>query len=137
MYSSDIMTPCVLGLICVCAKSLQSCPTLCNAMDCSLPGFSVHGIFQARILDWVAISPSRGSSQPRDQTCFVSCLSCIAGGFFTTSTNFLKHLYFNFFTDLILLFSVKPQHESAIGIYIYIPSLEPRSHLPPYSTHLV
>ena len=38
----------------------QSCPTLCNPMDCSLPGFSVRGIFQARILEWVAISFSRG-----------------------------------------------------------------------------
>ena len=40
----------------------QSCPTLCNPMDCSLPGFSVHGIFQARVLEWVAVSFSRGSS---------------------------------------------------------------------------
>ena len=46
----------------------QSCPTLCDLMDCSLPGSSVHGIFQARILEWVAISFSRGSYQPRDQT---------------------------------------------------------------------
>ena len=46
----------------------QSCPTLCDPMDCSLPGFSVHGIFQARILEWVAISFSRKSSQPRDWT---------------------------------------------------------------------
>ena len=46
----------------------QSCPTLCNPMDCSLPGSSVHGIFQARVLEWVAISFSRGSSQPRDRT---------------------------------------------------------------------
>ena len=38
------------------AKLLQSCPTLCNPMDCSLPGFSVHGILQARTLEWVAIS---------------------------------------------------------------------------------
>ena len=38
------------------AKSLQSCPTLCDPMDCSLPGFSVHGILQARTLEWVAIS---------------------------------------------------------------------------------
>ena len=45
----------------------QSCLTLCNPMDCSLPGSSVHGIFQARILEWVAISFSRGSSRPRDQ----------------------------------------------------------------------
>ena len=47
----------------------QSCPTLCNPMDCSTPGSSVHGILQARILERVAISHSRGSSQPRDQTC--------------------------------------------------------------------
>ena len=46
----------------------QSCPTLCDPLNCSVPGFSVHGIFQARILEWVAISLSRGSSQPRDWT---------------------------------------------------------------------
>ena len=56
----------------------QSCPTLCDPMDCNLPGSSVHGIFQARILEWVAISFSRGSSPPRDWT----QISCIAGGFF-------------------------------------------------------
>ena len=44
----------------------QSCPTLYDPMDCSLPGSSVYGIFQARVLEWVAISFSRGSSQPRD-----------------------------------------------------------------------
>ena len=49
--------------MCVCAKSLQSCLTLCNPMDCSLPGSSVYGILQARILEWVAMA-SRGSSQP-------------------------------------------------------------------------
>ena len=46
----------------------QSCPTLCDPVDCSLPGFSVHAILQARILEWVTISFSRGSSQPRDWT---------------------------------------------------------------------
>ena len=46
----------------------QSCLTLCDPMDCSLPGFSIHGILQARILEWVTISFSRGSSQPRDWT---------------------------------------------------------------------
>ena len=59
----------------------QSCPTLCNLMNCSPPGSSVHGIFQVRILEWVAISFSRGSSQARDQTS-ISCVSCIAGRFF-------------------------------------------------------
>ena len=46
----------------------QSCPTLCDPMDCSLPGFSIHGIFQARVLEWGGISFFRGSSWPRDRT---------------------------------------------------------------------
>ena len=46
----------------LCAKSLQYCLTLCDTMDCSLPGSSVHGVLQARILEWVAISSSRESS---------------------------------------------------------------------------
>ena len=57
----------------------QSCSTLCDPMDCSPLVFSVHGIPQAKILEWVAISFSRGSFQPRDQT----NVSCIAGRFFT------------------------------------------------------
>ena len=66
------------GIIaCMCAKSLQLCWTLCNPMDCNLPGFSVHGILQARILDWVAISTPRGYSRHKDQT-HVSYVSCIA-----------------------------------------------------------
>ena len=51
-------------------------------MDCSPPGSSVHGSLQARILVWVAMPSSRGSSQPRNRT-QVSCVSCTAGGFFT------------------------------------------------------
>jgi len=58
------------------AQSLQSCLTLCDSMDCSPPGSSVHGILPARILKWVAISFSRRSSWPRDPTC-ISCVSCI------------------------------------------------------------
>ena len=46
----------------------QSCLTLCDPMDCSLPGSSIHGIFQAIVLEWIAISFSRGSSRPRDRT---------------------------------------------------------------------
>ena len=63
----------------LCAKSLQSCLTLCDPMDCSPPGCSIHGILQARRLEWAAITFSRGSSQPRDRT----LVSCIAGRFFT------------------------------------------------------
>ena len=60
----------------------QSCPTLWDPVYCSLPGSSLYGILQARILEWVAISFSRGSSQPRNRT-RVSCGSCSAGWFFT------------------------------------------------------
>ena len=63
----------------VCAKSLQSRPTLGDPMDCSPPGSSVHGTLQARIMEWVAISFSRGPSPSRDQT----SVFCIADGFFT------------------------------------------------------
>ena len=55
------------------------CPTLCETMDCSPPGSSVHGIIQGRILQWVAFSFSRGPSPPRDQTQVLH----ITGGFFT------------------------------------------------------
>ena len=65
----------------VCVLSLQLCLTLCKPVDCSSPASSVHGILQARILEWVAMPSSRGSSQPRDWTC-VSYVSCIG---FTTS----------------------------------------------------
>ena len=66
--------------MCVCGgggvQLLQSCPTLCDPMDCSPPGSSIHGIFQARILEWMAISSSRGSSLPRNQI-HVFCVSWI------------------------------------------------------------
>ena len=70
---------CVCVCVCVCARApmrAQLCPILCDPMDCSLPGSSVQGVFQARILEWVAISFSRGSSRPRDPT-QVACVSCI------------------------------------------------------------
>ena len=65
-----------LGFSCVHAKLPPSSLTLCDPMNCSPPGSSVHGIFQARILEWVAMPSSRGSSQPRDRT-HVSCIFCI------------------------------------------------------------
>ena len=63
----------------VCVLVAQSCPTLCDPMDCSLPGSSVHGIVQARILEWVAMLFSRGTSRPRDP----KEVSGITGTFFT------------------------------------------------------
>ena len=65
------------------ARSLQSCPTLCDPMDCSPPGSSVHGVLQARTLEWIAMPSSRGSSQLRYQT----CISCIAGKFFADESS--------------------------------------------------
>ena len=68
-------------MVCVCVSvHAQLCPTLCDPMDCNLPGSSVHGIFQARILEWVAISFSSGSSWLRD---LVS--PALTGWFFTTA----------------------------------------------------
>ena len=73
-------------LVCACmhAKLLQSCLTLCDPMNCNSPGFSVHGIFQASILESVSMPSFRGSSRPRDQT-HSSCVSCIG-------RHFLYHL---------------------------------------------
>ena len=70
---------CVCVCVCVCAHACvctQSCPTLWDSIDYSLPGSSVHGILQAIILEWVAISSSRGSSWPRDHVhvCWGSCI---------------------------------------------------------------
>ena len=65
--------------MCICCLVAKSCLTFLWPMDCSLPGSSVHGISQARILEWVAISFSRGSSWSRDQI----WVYCLAGGFFT------------------------------------------------------
>ena len=76
--------------LCMYAKSLQSCLTLCDAMDCSPSGCSVHGILQTRILEWVAIPSSRGSSRPRDRT-HVSYISCIGRWFLTTSATWEAH----------------------------------------------
>ena len=74
------LTQCYMSTACMCAKSLQSRLTLCDRVDHSLSGSSVHGILQARILEWVAMPVSRGSSQPRDWT-RVSYVSCIGRQF--------------------------------------------------------
>ena len=83
--------PLCFGMICYAVRAawkqanlFQSCPTLCNPEDCSPPASSVHGILQARILEWVAMPPSRGSSWPRGQT-HITHISYIGRGFFTTS----------------------------------------------------
>ena len=75
--------------VCVCVLVAQSCPTLCHPLDCSPPGFSAHGIFQTRIMEWVAISSSRESSRPRDET----CVSCIARQFLYRGAMWEVHKY--------------------------------------------
>ena len=76
MATSQFWVPTVLCSV------AQSCPSLCDLMDRSLPGSSVLGIFQTRILEWIAIFSSKGSSQLRIQN-HVSHISYIGGGFFT------------------------------------------------------
>ena len=85
----------------------QSCSTLFISLDCSPPGSSVHGISQARILEWITISFSRGSSQPKDRTC-VSCVSCFADRFF------IRYFYFIFLA-----------HHEACGILAPQQGIEP------------
>ena len=83
MCTADTDLPCQLWAaydqIKVKSEVAQLCPTLCDPMDCSLSGSSIHGIFQARVLEWIAISFSRGSSWPRNRT----QVSHIAGRRFT------------------------------------------------------
>ena len=87
----------------VCDLVTQSCPTLCNPMNCSPSGSSIHEILQARIMEWIAIPFSRGSSCPRDQT----QVSCIVGRLFSFidvcycflhffSTYFCSEIYYFF-----------------------------------------
>ena len=78
------------NFVSACILCAQLCLTLCSSMERSLPGSCVHGILQARILEWVAISLSRGSSRPRDWT-LISCICCIAGRFLTTEPSGKPH----------------------------------------------
>ena len=74
----------ILSLVCVPAKSLQSCLTLCNPMDCNPPGSSVHGILQARILKWIAMPTSRGIFLTQGVEPVSLKSPALAGRFFTT-----------------------------------------------------
>ena len=73
LSQEELSASCLLSFLCV--LSLQSCPALCDPTDRSPPGNSVHGIVEARLLEWVAMPFSRGSSQPRYRT-QVSCIPC-------------------------------------------------------------
>ena len=90
---------------CMYAKSLQSCLTLCNAMDCSLPGSFVHGILQARILEWLPCPPSGDLPNPGIKSVFLTSPT-LADGFFTTSSFFTTSGHLE-----------KPQNEQYSAIY--------------------
>ena len=92
----------------------QSCPTLSDPVDCSLPGFSVHGLLQARTLEWAAIPFSRGFSWPRAWT----KVSCITGGFFTIwATREIPMIYLKYRTNQ--LFKIFPNNFKIFYISIY------------------
>ena len=101
------------------SEVVQSCRTLCNPMDYSLPGFSVHGIFQARVLEWVAIAFSRGSSRPRDRT----WVSRIVGKRFilwaTREVPFFSSLYFYFIACFVLLKHLSFLHIELFEFFTY------------------
>ena len=80
----DLIYTCssVDGHVCVCAQSLQSCLTLCDPVDCSPPGSSVHGILQARILEWGAMPSFRNFPDSGIES-MSACVSCFAGRFYT------------------------------------------------------
>ena len=95
--------------LCVCMLVAQSCLTLCEPMNCNSPSSSVHGILQARIMGWVDIPFSRGSSQPKDWT----PISCIAGRFFTfwDTREALRFWYY----QMTLLEKAKALHSSILA----------------------
>ena len=94
-----ILCMCMQIHTCMWSEVAQSCSTLCDPMDCSLLGSSVRGIFQARVLEWIAISFSRGSSRPRNRT----RVSCIAGRCFTVWTTREDYIYIYINGILLLL----------------------------------
>ena len=113
---------------CLHAQSLSHVG-LTDSMDCRLPGSSVHGILQARILEWVVISFSRGSSWPRDWTC-VSCISCIGRrilyrlscvGSPQSMFSLLMGLTVNLHPTYILVFTLTHRY-FAFSFYTYIHS---------------
>ena len=123
------------------AKSLQSCLTPCDPMDCRSVGSSVRGILQAKIPEWIAISSSRGSSGPRDRN-HVSCIPCIAGGFCTIEPlgNALKTSSDQIRSDQSRPTLCDPMNRSTPGIPVHhqlpeftqthaIESVMPSSHL--------
>ena len=97
-----VKLPFMIDGACMRPQSVQTCPTLCDPVEYSPPGFFVHEILQARILEWVAIPSSRDSSRPKDQT----HVSCITGRFFSHWATWEAHHYdgrFSVFEFLLFL----------------------------------
>ena len=111
---------CVCVCVCVCLVA-QLCPILCDPLDCNLPGSSVYGIFQARTLEWVAISFSWDSSWLRDWT-LTSCVSCIADRFFTCwapgEVPIYTILYIKLITNKDLLYSTGNSTQYSVMTYM-------------------
>ena len=109
----------------MCVLVAQLGLTLFDPMDCSPPGSSVHGILQLRTLEWVAVSSSRGSSQPKDQT----WVSCIAGGLFSVwvtreaLSNSKKTIEFNIIENIMVHLDVSQTFGlialKHVEVYIY------------------
>ena len=97
-----------------------------DPMECSPPGSSVHGISPERILEWVAMPSSRGSSQPRDWT-HISCVSFIAGGFFTTGPLGKPLLGYSWLTNNVVIVSSEEWKDSVIQTHA---SISPKPPLP-------
>ena len=114
---------------CLLLFSCQSCPILCHLRNCNPPSSSVLEISQARILEWVAISPSRGYSWPRDWT-HVSCISCLAGRVFTTETPGKPYKHDVQMKYLLLhCFHFSCQNTSPVCCYIISLSLQLAQHV--------
>ena len=103
--------------ICMCmCKVTQSYLTLCDPVDCSPPGSSVHGILQARILEWIAMSFSSRSSQPRDRT----QVSCIAGRrFILWATGEAIYMYTHTYPHICMCMCEVAQSYMYVGMCVY------------------
>ena len=100
------------------SEVVQLCQTLCDPMDCSPPGSSVHGILQARTVEWVAISYSRGSSRLRDRT-HVTCIFCTGRWFFITSTSWEALYLLQVCSNCLFLLESIFVVYAFLGIYLF------------------